>query len=262
MKNQKKKAFTLVELLVVIAILAILATVSIIGYSSFIGRARKSNAQTEAAQANEVIIAEVISTADGKADIGSTGLYFAYKDGKLSVNGSADAKKADKDISTEMKAFAEGELAGLPGTFKYDKEKDTVVYERKFFEDEIYDVDVFTNKVTNAEGTTPEEEEEDPEPTVTKYTVTFSAGQNGSVDKNSLEVEEGTTFTISEDYNGVNTITFKKEGKTVGTVKATPNRFYEVYQIAPNPSSSINTKPGNVYEVVGDVTLSITFGRS
>ena len=43
--NNTKKGFTLVELLVVIAILAILATVSVVGYTSFIDRAHKSNAE-------------------------------------------------------------------------------------------------------------------------------------------------------------------------------------------------------------------------
>ena len=42
MKKKIKKAFTLVELLVVIAILAILTTVSIVGYNSFINKAKMS----------------------------------------------------------------------------------------------------------------------------------------------------------------------------------------------------------------------------
>lgn len=46
MKNTKK-GFTLVELLVVIAILAILASVAVVGYTSFIEKAERSNAQTE-----------------------------------------------------------------------------------------------------------------------------------------------------------------------------------------------------------------------
>lgn len=37
--KKKRNAFTLVELLVVIAILAILATVSVIGYTAFVNRA-------------------------------------------------------------------------------------------------------------------------------------------------------------------------------------------------------------------------------
>lgn len=50
-----RKGFTLVELLVVIAILAILATVSVVGYTSFINRAEKSNAETEAHQVESTI---------------------------------------------------------------------------------------------------------------------------------------------------------------------------------------------------------------
>ena len=46
MKKKMKKAFTLVELLVVIAILAILSTVAVIGYNSFNEKARLSNDQT------------------------------------------------------------------------------------------------------------------------------------------------------------------------------------------------------------------------
>ena len=46
MRNNKK-GFTLVELLVVIAILAILASVAVVGYTAFIEKAERSNAQTE-----------------------------------------------------------------------------------------------------------------------------------------------------------------------------------------------------------------------
>lgn len=59
-KQNKKKGFTLVELLVVIAILAILATVSVVGYTSFIQRANESNAKTEATQIRDVIMASLL----------------------------------------------------------------------------------------------------------------------------------------------------------------------------------------------------------
>lgn len=52
MRNNTKKGFTLVELLVVIAILAILATVSVVGYTSFIKSAAVSNDENIAAQLN------------------------------------------------------------------------------------------------------------------------------------------------------------------------------------------------------------------
>lgn len=57
MRNNTKKGFTLVELLVVIAILAILATVSVVGYTSFIERADVSADQNEVAQLNHFLAA-------------------------------------------------------------------------------------------------------------------------------------------------------------------------------------------------------------
>ena len=55
MKRQNKKAFTLVELLVVIAILAILASVAVVGYTSFIKNAAVSNDESLAAQMNRYL---------------------------------------------------------------------------------------------------------------------------------------------------------------------------------------------------------------
>ena len=57
MKNNKKKGFTLVELLVVIAILAILATVATVGYTAFIESATVSNDENVAAQLNQFLAA-------------------------------------------------------------------------------------------------------------------------------------------------------------------------------------------------------------
>ena len=54
-QNKKRKGFTLVELLVVIAILAILASVSVVGYLSFTNKAKQSKCETEALQVREVI---------------------------------------------------------------------------------------------------------------------------------------------------------------------------------------------------------------
>ena len=64
MKQQKRKGFTLVELLVVIAILAVLATVSIIGYTSFIKKAKISNDMALVKQINNLLLAD--ETIDGK----------------------------------------------------------------------------------------------------------------------------------------------------------------------------------------------------
>ena len=64
MRNNKRKGFTLVELLVVIAILAILATVSIVGYTAFIAKANQSNANTVADQVGDYLNANILSGDD------------------------------------------------------------------------------------------------------------------------------------------------------------------------------------------------------
>ena len=54
-QQEKKKGFTLVELLVVIAIIAILATVSTVGYLGFTKQAKISNDLTELTQYKTII---------------------------------------------------------------------------------------------------------------------------------------------------------------------------------------------------------------
>ena len=68
MKNNKKKGFTLIELLVVIAILAILATVSIVGYTSFLNKAKMSVDQQLVDQINNVIAAESVTNKPASYD--------------------------------------------------------------------------------------------------------------------------------------------------------------------------------------------------
>lgn len=158
MKNIKKKGFTLVELLVVIAILAILATVSVVGYTSFIARANDSNAETELKQISTLInsalmvdgVYEIghievnaiekvycIVDADKVAVDGASGyvLCTAKKDantGKLSnftkVDGAKKfAQTADAGDDVEVITFADSEIA-LDGVLTFAGE--TVTYER------------------------------------------------------------------------------------------------------------------------------------
>jgi len=75
---KKKKGFTLVELLVVIAILAILATVSIIGYTSFIKKANKSNDEAVVAQINLILQA---SEQEGKPNTLHDALQEVFANG-------------------------------------------------------------------------------------------------------------------------------------------------------------------------------------
>jgi len=64
MINKRKKGFTLVEMLVVIAILAILATVGIFGYSRYIKKANISNDQSLISQWNTLIKAHITESDD------------------------------------------------------------------------------------------------------------------------------------------------------------------------------------------------------
>ncbi|MDY2888576.1 MAG: type II secretion system protein, partial [Candidatus Caccosoma sp.] len=66
MRKKIKKAFTLVELLVVIAILAILATVSIVGYNSFTKKARVSNDTALVSQLNTILKADSMVNGNAK----------------------------------------------------------------------------------------------------------------------------------------------------------------------------------------------------
>lgn len=59
---KKRKGFTLVELLVVIAILAVLASVSVIGYLGFTEKARRSNDEQLVANINSVLMADEVFT--------------------------------------------------------------------------------------------------------------------------------------------------------------------------------------------------------
>ncbi len=67
MKNSKKKGFTLVELIVVIAIIAILSTVAIVGYSAFIKKANLSNDKKMIEMWNEILDAEFVAEAPATA---------------------------------------------------------------------------------------------------------------------------------------------------------------------------------------------------
>lgn len=102
MKKQNKKGFTLVELLVVIAILSILATVSVVGYSQFTEKAKKSNDETELHQIALIVEAQLID-GEEKVEV-STGhvITFTYD----STNGVT----ATCSDTTHSSALGENEL--------------------------------------------------------------------------------------------------------------------------------------------------------
>lgn len=73
---KKKKGFTLVELLVVIAILAVLATVSVVGYTSFIEKANLSNDRTTIEMINENLAAASVAQ---KPETAGEAIAMLYK---------------------------------------------------------------------------------------------------------------------------------------------------------------------------------------
>lgn len=126
MKNNKKKGFTLVELLVVIAILAILATVSILGYTSFTAKAKQSNSDNELAQIKTLFLADWLDGFVGetnaqhsikKVDGGYEFEYTTAKGAKKTLTAAEVETEVgkflkenafgteEKDITNEMQAF-------------------------------------------------------------------------------------------------------------------------------------------------------------
>ena len=103
----KKKAFTLVELLVVIAIIAILAVAGVVGYTVFTEKARKSNAESELSQVKTLIQAEDFSN-----------IYFDIEEGTIKLGakcttavtiGTTDYAVGDWVTKEVYDAFTEGE---------------------------------------------------------------------------------------------------------------------------------------------------------
>jgi prepilin-type N-terminal cleavage/methylation domain-containing protein len=132
--NKKKLGFTLVELLVVIAILAVLATVAIIGYSSFINEAHKSNDNSVVTELNHYLKAanpldeEVPTATDAAEKLEGCGLNIAelqpsakdayygynYEKAEFVYVEKENAKISDDNITTflfvkdsNQKAFAD-----------------------------------------------------------------------------------------------------------------------------------------------------------
>ena len=101
MKNTKKKGFTIVELVIVIAILAILAAVLIPTFASLVKKANEANAQTEAKNLITEMLANILGRGDEAADLVivtkkgneayvygydvSAGQFIAYKDNPVTL---------------------------------------------------------------------------------------------------------------------------------------------------------------------------------
>ncbi|MBR2966444.1 MAG: prepilin-type N-terminal cleavage/methylation domain-containing protein [Clostridia bacterium] len=107
MKNAKKKGFTLVELLVVIAILAILASVSVVGYTAFIDKANESNARTELTQIRDFINAKFLPSNAFEVEVGTDTYTFSKQDGKLIISDSNGQTPDQQTITAIFHAIPE-----------------------------------------------------------------------------------------------------------------------------------------------------------
>lgn len=101
MRNNKKRGFTLVELLVVIAILAILATVSVVGYTSYIESTQIKVDENLAAQLNHLLDAYKVGLKEDVDENNIREITLAIlKDGGL--EGKLIAKSSDYDFYFDL----------------------------------------------------------------------------------------------------------------------------------------------------------------
>ncbi len=111
MKKTRKKGFTIVELVIVIAVIAILAAVLIPTFSGVIENARKSAAQSEAKNVWTqycVKNAETgFDTFSGYVKIEKNGstYYFAVNDGQLDVTVLTQASDIDTSAVADFPAI-------------------------------------------------------------------------------------------------------------------------------------------------------------
>lgn len=133
--NKKKRGFTIIELVIVIAVIAILAGVLIPTFSSVIEKANKSARLQTAQQALVVALADQKDAALEDGTIiaikdGSTNYYFKYEDGELTEDSATTAAPTDKN--TLVNGTTDATTAATEGskgsrTLK-DLSKDVTIY--------------------------------------------------------------------------------------------------------------------------------------
>ena len=103
MRKTRKKGFTIVELVIVIAVIAILAAVLIPTFTDVIQNARKSSAQSQARNlwvqytAEQAQAAKDYSTFDGyiEVTVNSTKYYFTVENGQFKADSCNEKKPGD-----------------------------------------------------------------------------------------------------------------------------------------------------------------------
>ena len=120
-RNNQKRAFTIVELVIVIAVIAILAAVLIPTYSNLVKKANAANAQIEAKNLITEMLAEILTGKEGEADL----LVFSQKGNDIYIYGY-DASEgkiisySDVPAPTDGKTF-ENYVGELLAKFEQDE---------------------------------------------------------------------------------------------------------------------------------------------
>ena len=136
MKKMNKKGFTLTELVIVIVIIAILAAVLIPSMTGYVNRAKKSNAQSEAASVYTVYAAWLADTAAnyGKDSVKQSDLYKDSGVANLYINGltidrgtsvSDDLATYEIKAATIKTSATDGTLSCADIQYYTDKTSDT-----------------------------------------------------------------------------------------------------------------------------------------
>ena len=114
MKNTKKRGFTIVELVIVIAVIAILASVLIPTFSGVVAKAKKSAALQEARNAYTNYLANYVTEYNGSLPddlcIKSGDYYFEVKAGQFT------GEECSNTTAHPYYTIASGELVAPPQT--------------------------------------------------------------------------------------------------------------------------------------------------
>ena len=118
MKN-KKRGFTIVELVVVIAVIGILAAVLIPTFSNITEKAEKSAALQEASSALTIVLTEEngqLETSKFDYYFISNGYWYEYKDGGLTAVPKNTLEAVKAKITTDDKVYAKDVYVDNKGT--------------------------------------------------------------------------------------------------------------------------------------------------
>lgn len=141
LRNNKKKGFTLVELIVVLVILAILAALLIPALTGYIDKAKEKSITAETRSA--VMAAQtLVDEAYAKADVGADTVKVDGEDGTVKVSEIADLAEVDKANIVSV-TVSSAKVTGL--VYKDEKAKKQCTYAKDGNKKGTYEVTDITN---------------------------------------------------------------------------------------------------------------------